>query len=113
MSNEEIFKKVNSILIELDIISEETDKDTDLFNECGLSSVSVIDIIVGLEETFDISLDSDDDMSETEHSIGVSIPAICFKVDVLFLAANKPEDNAISTADKNNFALICPGLSKK
>lgn len=62
MSNEEIFKKVNSILIELDIISEETDKDTDLFNECGLSSVSVIDIIVGLEETFDISLDSDDDM---------------------------------------------------
>jgi acyl carrier protein len=62
MSNEEIFKKVNSILIELGIISEETDKDTDLFNECGLSSVSVIDIIVGLEETFDISLDSDDDM---------------------------------------------------
>lgn len=62
MSNEEIFKKVNSILIELGIISEDTDKDTDLFNECGLSSVSVIDIIVGLEETFDISLDSDDDM---------------------------------------------------
>jgi acyl carrier protein len=42
-------------------IAPEAISDTaNLFNDCGLDSTSVVDLVVGLEQNFDITVDDDE-----------------------------------------------------
>jgi acyl carrier protein len=59
----EILAKLKQLVIEVTQlkIAPETISDTaNLFNDCGLDSTSVVDLVVGLEQNFDISVDDDE-----------------------------------------------------
>ncbi len=63
LTKEEIFEKLRSILIGMDdrnreLIANATE-DTKLITELGLSSVSMLYLVIAIEETFDIEFDTE------------------------------------------------------
>ena len=59
----EILAKLKELVIEvtqLKIAPEAISDTANLFNDCGLDSTSVVDLVVGLEQNFDISVDDDE-----------------------------------------------------
>jgi acyl carrier protein len=59
----EIIAKLKELVIEvtqLKIAPEAVSDTANLFNDCGLDSTSVVDLVVGLEQNFDISVDDDE-----------------------------------------------------
>lgn len=63
LTKEEIFEKLRSILIGMDdrnreLIANAT-ADTKLITELGLSSVSMLYLVIAIEETFDIEFDTE------------------------------------------------------
>ena len=59
----EILAKLKDLVIEvtqLKIAPEAISDTANLFNDCGLDSTSVVDLVVGLEQNFDISVDDDE-----------------------------------------------------
>jgi acyl carrier protein len=59
----EILTKLKELVIEvtqLKIAPEAISDTANLFNDCGLDSTSVVDLVVGLEQNFDISVDDDE-----------------------------------------------------
>jgi len=59
----EILAKLKELVIEvtqLKIAPEAVSDTANLFNDCGLDSTSVVDLVVGLEQNFDISVDDDE-----------------------------------------------------
>ena len=59
----EILAKLKELVIEvtqLKIAPESISDTANLFNDCGLDSTSVVDLVVGLEQNFDISVDDDE-----------------------------------------------------
>jgi acyl carrier protein len=56
----EILTKLKELVIEvtqLKIAPEAISDTANLFNDCGLDSTSVVDLVVGLEQNFDITVD--------------------------------------------------------
>jgi acyl carrier protein len=47
-------------ITQLKISPEQISDTADLFNDCGLDSTSVVDLVVAVEEEFGISIDEDD-----------------------------------------------------
>ncbi|MCK4258402.1 MAG: hypothetical protein KAX49_05455 [Halanaerobiales bacterium] len=72
-SMEQIKEKIKEMIIErleLDIEPEEIENDAPLFDEgLGLDSVEGLEITVGLEETFDILIESDEPLTNEFYSI--------------------------------------------
>jgi acyl carrier protein len=59
----EILTKLKELVIEvtqLKIAPEAISDTANLFNDCGLDSTSVVDLVVGLEQHFDITVDDDE-----------------------------------------------------
>ena len=59
----EILARLKELVIEvtqLKIAPEAISDTANLFNDCGLDSTSVVDLVVGLEQNFDISVDDDE-----------------------------------------------------
>lgn len=59
----EILAKLKVLVIEitkLKIAPEAISDTANLFNDCGLDSTSVVDLVVGMEQEFDISIDDDE-----------------------------------------------------
>ena len=59
----EILAKLKELVIEvtqLKIAPEAISDTANLFNDCGVDSTSVVDLVVGLEQNFDISVDDDE-----------------------------------------------------
>jgi acyl carrier protein len=59
----EILTKLKELVIEvtqLKIAPEAISDTANLFNDCGLDSTSVVDLVVGLEQNFDITVDDDE-----------------------------------------------------
>ena len=56
-----VFEKVREILCDqLDIDPEEITLDTDLISDLGADSLDIFQIVMGIEETFDIEIDNDE-----------------------------------------------------
>jgi acyl carrier protein len=63
LTGSEILAKLKALVIEvtqLKIAPEAISNTANLFNDCGLDSTSVVDLVVGLEQNFDISVDDDE-----------------------------------------------------
>ena len=59
----EILARLKELVIEvtqLKIAPEAISDTANLFNDCGLDSTSGVDLVVGLEQNFDISVDDDE-----------------------------------------------------
>ena len=52
----ELILKITQMKMSPDQISD----NADLFNDCGLDSTSVVDLVVGIEEEFGITIDEDE-----------------------------------------------------
>ncbi|HEV2861256.1 MAG TPA: phosphopantetheine-binding protein [Pyrinomonadaceae bacterium] len=59
----EILAKLKELVVEVTQlkVAPETISDTaNLFNDCGLDSTSVVDLVVGLEQHFDVTVEDDE-----------------------------------------------------
>ena len=68
MSEKSIEQTIKEIMVErlfLKITPDEIADDTDIMQELGVDSVSVFEIVVGLEETCNISFEDDEFQLET------------------------------------------------
>ena len=68
MSEKNVEQTIKEIMVErlfLKITPDEIADDTDIMQELGVDSVSVFEIVVGLEETCNISFEDDEFQLET------------------------------------------------
>ena len=68
MNRKNIEQTIKEIMVErlfLKIPAERIDDDTEIMQELGVDSVSVFEIVVGLEETYNISFEDDEFKLET------------------------------------------------
>ena len=63
LTRSEILAKLKDLVIEviqLKIAPEAISDTANLFDDCGLDSTSIVDLVVGMEQNFDISIDDDE-----------------------------------------------------
>jgi len=68
MTEQSIERTIKEIMVErlfLKIPPEQINDNTDIMQELGVDSVSVFEIVVGLEETYNISFEDDEFQLET------------------------------------------------
>jgi acyl carrier protein len=59
----EVLTQLKELILEvtqMKISPAEIADNANLFNDCGLDSTSVVDLVVGIEEKFDIGIDDDE-----------------------------------------------------
>lgn len=71
---EQLIDSINSVM-ELNLSVNDITNDTSLFDELGFDSLTLVQLIIDLEEKFDINLDDIEDFSEFE-SVGSIIEYI-------------------------------------
>src|SRR5258708_23023522 len=61
--SQEVLRTLKELILEVTQMKIGVDEIADsanLFNDCGLDSTSVVDLIVGIEQKFDIGIDDDE-----------------------------------------------------
>lgn len=61
--SQEVLTELKELILEvtqMKISPEDISDNANLFNDCGLDSTSVVDLIVGIEQKFDIGIDDDE-----------------------------------------------------
>ncbi len=61
--SQEVLRPLKELILEVTQMKIGVDEIADsanLFNDCGLDSTSVVDLIVGIEQKFDIGIDDDE-----------------------------------------------------
>lgn len=61
--SQEVLTQLKELILEvtqMKISPEEISDTANLFNDCGLDSTSVVDLVVGIEQKFDIGVDDDE-----------------------------------------------------
>ena len=61
--SQDIMQKLKQIVVEisgLKIAPEEISNTANLFNDCGIDSVSIVELVLSLEGQFDITIDGDE-----------------------------------------------------
>ena len=61
--SQEVLSQLKELILEvtqMKITPEQIADNANLFNDCGLDSTSVVDLIVGIEQKFDIGIDDDE-----------------------------------------------------
>jgi acyl carrier protein len=61
--SQEVLSQLKELILEvtqMKISPAEISDTANLFNDCGLDSTSVVDLIVGIEQKFDIGVDDDE-----------------------------------------------------
>ena len=67
----DLIQRVKQIVVttaELPVRPDEVADDADLFDECGFDSMSIVKLVLAVEQAFDISLEDGDVTEETFHS---------------------------------------------
>lgn len=80
--NQEIFEKVKKIVAEqLEVAADEIKPESNFANDLGADSLDVVELVMALEEEFDIEIP--DEAAEQIDTVGKAVEHISEKVETL------------------------------
>lgn len=81
MTRDEVFQKVKSVIV--DTVSVDADKvqtESDFLTDLGADSLDRVEVIIGLEEAFGLSIEETE--AENIQTVGAAVDLVCSKLKI-------------------------------